>query len=1062
MAGLRSGSVKRLCVIATALAVSLILGSSVSEASTSSARLQVVEQLVDNATNPLGIDDPRPSLGWKLTAKVNGERQTAYRIRVGSDPGLLKRGTADVWDSGRVVSDESVGVPYGGPALEAQHRYYWTVEVWDAGGRSSGQSRPAWWEMALGTWQGAQWISPAGDLAWSDFTFDVDFTVKAAAAGVVLRAKDAANYYLWQINAVSTPGKVMLRPHVQVDGSFSTLAEIDLAPVVTPANAGDPHHLTVRAEGNVFTTSVDGHQVSQLTNDALSEGLVGFRSSSSGGVAERAAYDNLAVHGLDGSVLFSDDFSTAPDPSFPQTSVVDGKLEPTGDPTLVQRDPDAPMLRKEFGLDKRVASARAYVYGLGFYELHLNGKKVGDRVLTPASTPYGSRNLYDSYDVTSLVRKGGNAVGVWLGNGYGARYNQYGFRWLGPKQAIVLLDITYSDGSRRSVSSDDSWKWSSGPIVANDIYGGESYDARLAVTGWDSPGFDDSGWHAVKTVAAPSPVLAPNTAPPIRVAQTLRPVAVTQPQAGVRIYDLGQNIAGWVRLSVRGPAGATVTMRTAEELKDGQLDTFTNRNAAATDSYTLAGRGTESYEPRFTYHGFRYVEVTSGAAVVDGIEGRAIHADVRPTGSFESSSAMLNTIWRNNRWSILNNSMSLPTDTPVRDERTPPAMDVQAYRDASLREFAMNGFYAKYLGDLPPGTALPSDAVKSQQPDMAGGQVSLAWSLFEQYGDRATLASAYPLMKAFVDRNAREVPGFVWPASRGFGDWCPPDHGPEAQDGMGSPSAGDCFSEPSLVNTALSYQQAVDVAKAAAVVGSPAEVEHYSALAASIASAFNSAFLTADGTTYSGGRQVTSILPLALGLVPPDRVQPVGDQLVATILGKDNGHLDTGIFGTRYLVDALARIGRIDVAMTMLHQQTYPGFGFEIAHGATTSWEQWLYTSGMETHDHAMFAGINASLYTVLGGIKLTSPAYRTVTIAPQIPSSVDHVSTSIDTVRGLIASSWRKTRDGLELTVTIPVNTTATVVVPAGPGAHIHTSAHHVGGSTYSVGSGHWTFQMS
>jgi len=900
--------------------------------------------------------------------------------------------------------------------------------------------------MAVSSWKGAQWISPAGEKSWSDFTLDVDFTVKAAAAGVVFRAKDAANYYLWQINTVSTPGKVMLRPHVQVNGSFRVLAEVDLAPVVTPANAGARHRLTVRAEGNMFTTSVDGQEVSRVTDDALSEGTVGFRSSTSGGVAERAAYDNLAVHGLDGSLLLSDDFSTSPDPLFPQTPVVDGQLEPTGDPTLVQRDPDAPLLRKSFSLDQRVASARAYVYGLGFYELHVNAQKVGDRVLTPGSTPYSSRSLYDSYDVTSLVRRGGNAVGVWLGNGYGARYNQYGFRWLGPKQAIVLLDITYADGSRRSVTTDSTWKWSNGPIVANDIYGGESYDARLVVPGWDSPGFDDSAWHAVQTVDAPSPVLAPNTAPPIRVTQTLRPTAVTHPTPGVAIYDLGQNIAGWVRLSVHGPAGATVQLRTAEELKDGQLDTFTNRAAAATDTYTLSGHGSESYEPRFTYHGFRYVEVTSGAAVVDRIEGRAIHADVQSTGSFDSSSAMLNTIWRNNRWSILNNSMSLPTDTPVRDERTPPAMDVQAYRDASTREFGMNAFYAKYLQDLPPGTALPSDAVKSQQPDMAGGQVSLAWSLFEQYGDRATLASAYPLMKTFVDRNAREVPGFVWPASRGFGDWCPPDHGPEAHDGMGSPSAGDCFSEPSLVNTALSDQQALDVARAAGVVGTPAEVEHYSALALSIKAAFNAEFF--DGTTYGSGRQVTSILPLALGLVPADRVQAVGDQLVATILGKDNGHLDTGIFGTRYLMDALTAIGRLDVAMTMLQQTTYPGFGFEIAHGATTSWEQWLYTSGMETHDHAMFAGINASFYTVLGGIKSTSPAYRTITIAPQVPAGLDHVSTSIETVRGRVASSWRRTADGVEFTVTIPVNSTATVVLPDG--------------SSHSVGSGTWRFQKN
>jgi alpha-L-rhamnosidase len=261
---------------------------------------------------------------------------------------------------------------------------------------------------------------------------------------------------------------------------------------------------------------------------------------------------------------------------------------------------------------------------------------------------------------------------------------------------------------------------------------------------------------------------------------------------------------------------------------------------------------------------------------------------------------------------------------------------------------------------------------------------------------------------------------------------------------MGSPSAGDCFSEVSLVNTALSYQQARAVADAAGVVGTADEVRRYGELAESIGRAFNEHFLSADGTQYGSGRQTTSVLPLAFGLVPPQNVKAVGDQLVDTILTKDRGHLDTGIFGTRYLVDVLAKLGRLDVAMTILHQPTYPGFGFEISHGATTSWEQWLYDSAMETHDHAMFAGINASLYTELGGIKLTSPAYRTVTIAPEIPASLPRVSAALETVRGRIASEWSQTAHTIKLSVTIPVGTTATVVLA---------------GTTRIVGSGHWTF---
>lgn len=318
--------------------------------------------------------------------------------------------------------------------------------------------------------------------------------------------------------------------------------------------------------------------------------------------------------------------------------------------------------------------------------------------------------------------------------------------------------------------------------------------------------------------------------------------------------------------------------------------------------------------------------------------------------------------------------MSLPTDTPVRDERTPPGMDVQAYHAAAVREFGMERFYAKYLLDLPPGTALPNDAGNAQQPDMVGGAVSLTWALYEQYGDRSLLARGYPAMKAFVEAGAAAHPGLVWPDDRGFGDWCPPVRGPEAGNGQGSPSTGSCSSERSLVNTALSYRQA-DIAKAAAALGNTADVTRYRQLAQAIADAFNARFLRPDGT-YGSGRQVTSVLPLAFGMVPEDRVPAVSARLVDTILTADGGHLDTGIFGTRYLPDALARAGRIDVAARILSATTYPGFGYQISRGATTPWEQWTYESNMETHDHAMFAGINATFYTRLAGIQPASPGY--------------------------------------------------------------------------------------
>jgi alpha-L-rhamnosidase len=998
---------------------------------------QAFDLRANNVVDPLAAGSA-PTLSWKLRA---GDRQTAYRILVATTTKLLAKGRADVWDSGKVTSADSVAVPYRGPARGVGQRNYWTVEVWGARGGSPAKAEPTWWESGPARpadWAGAEWITPdtGGAYAWQDFALDVDFTIKAAAASVVFRATGPDDFLMWQVNT-STPGKVLLRPHEKSHGSFALLGETDLSAVLTPQNAGAPHHLRIEARGNTIVTVIDGTEVDSRTVDAVRAGTIGFRTSVSQGTPEAAAYDNLAVHGLDGTSLFSDDFSAAPDARFPGATVTDGQLEPQGDPLLLAQSPDAPLLRHEFVLDRPVASARAYVYGLGFYELHLNGGKVGDQVLAPGSTSYDQRNLYDSFDVTNQVHIGRNAAGLWLGNGYGPRFSQYGFRWTGPKQGIVALVVTFADGTRRTITTDESWRWSDGPVTANDLYAGESYDARLAQDGWDRPGFDDAAWHPVRTVPAPSATLTAATAPPIRVVQTLRAVSVKQSRPGVYVYDFGQNFAGWAQLRVAGPAGTTVRMRTAEELKaDGTLDTTTNRNAASADSYTLgAAPGVQVYEPRFTYHGFRYLELTGypGTPDLGSVAGRVVHADVAATGHVQTSDPLLNTIWANNRRAVLNNSMSLPTDNPVRDERTPPGMDVQAYHDASVLDFGMDSFYGKYLLDLPPGTALPSDAGNAQLPDMGGGSVDLAWSLYEQYGDLGRLAAAYPKMKAFVDTNAAAYPGFIWPEDRGFGDWCPPDRSPNANSGQGNPSAGDCFSERSIVNTALSYRQAEDVAKAARALGNTGDAAHFADLATGIAAAFTAHFLDGAGTTYGDGRQTTSILPLAFGMVPPDKVAGVGAKLVDTILTKNGGHLDTGIFGTRYLPEALAKAGRIDVALTVLRQKTYPGFGYEIGRGATTPWEQWTYESGMETHDHAMFAGINAAFYTQFAGITPAAPGYASIAIAPQVPAGLGHVTASIDTVRGVVASEWTQTGCRFDLTVTVPGNSTAIVTLPTG-----------------------------
>ncbi|MFJ8581735.1 family 78 glycoside hydrolase catalytic domain [Micromonospora sp. NPDC093277] len=1043
-------------------------------------RLAPLDLRVEGTSRPLGIDDPAPSLSWRLESRLRDAQQSGYRIIVATAPDRLVPGRADVWDSGRVESTETIGIPYDGPALESSTRYYWTVQVRDSRGQASDWSPVSWWETGLlddADWQGAAFVGPdtAAELMWRDFNYEADFTIDRAAASFLFRVRDSANFYMWQINAVTQPGSVMLRPHVNRGGRFSNLDDIDLGPVLTPQNLDESHHIRITASGAMITTWLDGVQVDRREDNSLpGAGTLGFRASSTAGQAERARYDNLKVTSPTGETLFTDDFSTNPDPYFPGTPIVDGQLAPTSELTFLARDPASPLLRSDFEVTEPVASARAYVYGLGLYELQLNGHKVGDRVLTPTNGQYATHALYDTYDVTDVLRSGENAVGLWLADGYGQKYNPYAWRFLGEKRVRMLIRITHVDGTIQHITTGpEDWSWSTGPIIGADLYHGEAYDARLERPGWSSPGFDDRSWKPVTGLPAPQGRLVGDPIPPRRVVQTLHPIALDEPKPGVFVFDLGQNIAGWARLRVSGKAGAAIRMRAAEEVyPDGSLDTRTNRNAEVTDTYILKGGAPETYEPRFTYHGFRYVEVTGfpGRPTLDSIEGRVVHADVESTATFDSSDELLNAIWRNNRWSIVNNSMSTPTDTPVRDERTPPAMDVQAYADASTREFRMDTFYAKYLRDLPPGTALPTDDVKSQYPDMAGGQVSLVWTLYEQYGDPAVLAEHYDDMVRFIDRNVKEKPDLIWPNNEGFGDWCPPVHGEVANGGMGGPGVTSCFSEVSLVNTALWYRQARDLAAAAAALGKTKDKARFEALAGRIRDAFNEKFLSATGDRYGSGRMTTSVLPLAFGMVPEANLEAVGRHLVRTILVDNEGHLDTGIFGTRHLMDALAAIDRMDVAMTVLGKRTYPSFGFQIENGGTTPWEQWVYNAPMITHDHAMFAGISTSFFTRLGGIVPNAPGYAAMTVAPLVPQGLDHVSVSQDTVRGTVSSSWQRSGRSFHLTVEIPANTTARVRVP-----RLGSEAKHVtatGGArrvsveddavVYEIGSGTYRFTVA
>ncbi|HOX84505.1 MAG TPA: family 78 glycoside hydrolase catalytic domain [bacterium] len=673
----------------------------------------------------------------------------------------------------------------------------------------------------------------------------------------------------------------------------------------------------------------------------------------------------------------------------------------------------APLFRREFSLPGKIERATAYVYGLGWYEFYLNGSKVGDQVLAPPNSHYDRVNLYDTYDVTELLRQNGNAVGVMLGGGYDSTYSRWGWKWERSKRFILQIQIDLADGSHQEIVSDQQWRSHAGPITACGIYSGERYDARKEQSGWSTFGFADEDWSPVIQTDSPGGHLVANTMPPIRVAQTLAPISITEPRPGVFVVDFGQNFAGWVRIRMQGQPGDSVKLHHSELIDStGMIDPWTNRQAQATDITIFKGNGIESYEPRFSYHGFRYVEITGlrEKPTAEMVEGRVVHADFATEGSFSCSDATLNRVAQNFRWSMTSNFMSIPTDCPMRDERTPCAMDSRVYEEGAIYLFPLYRYYRKWLRDIRGGNG---------NPDWDGDQVLLPWRLYFYTGDIAILRENYDAMKKYVDGVADRTPDLIY--RNGFGDWCAPNSG----------TWESYFSNVTAVNTALFFQCAETVANTASILNDQTACEKYRTLADSIRFAYNAAFFHPERNTYGNGSQTEDILPLALNIAPLEKREQIAEHLVNTILIDNGGHLDTGITGTRYICDVLCDQGYGDLALQIFTQDSYPGFGHQIKLGATTTWEQWYAKGEMNSHNHAMFSGPMATLFSRFGGVQPLEAGFRRFIVKPAVIDSLDWVQVIIETVRGRLQSKWQRQGKTFSLQVEVPVGAQADVHIP-------------------------------
>ena len=698
----------------------------------------------------------------------------------------------------------------------------------------------------------------------------------------------------------------------------------------------------------------------------------------------------------------------------------------------------APLLRRAFRLDGRVAQARLYICGLGYYELHINGRKIGDHVLDPGFTRYDKRALYVTYDVTSTLKQGSNAVGVILGNGWlnvqtRAFWSFDTAPWRAAPKLLMELHVQFTDGRTAVILTDDRWKASDAPITFNSIYSGESYDARLEQPGWDTPKFDDSHWAPARIVGSPTGHLAAQVMPAIKVVQTLAPVAISQPVPGVYVYDFGQNFAGFAQLTLSGPAGTRVTLKYGERLfQDGRLDQkdiakyiveLDPSQEFQTDHYILSGKGVETWSPRFVYHGFQYVEVTGapGPLALTNLTGCFVHTAVAEAGQFSSSDPLLNRIWTAGRRSYLSNLEGVPTDCPHR-EKNGWTGDAHLAAEQGLLNFDAAAFYEKWIDDIAdeqrPDSEMPGIVPTSgwgyqwgNGPAWDSAFLLIPWYLYAYCDDTRALTAHYTPMRQYVDMLSRRAVDNI--VDWGRNDWGTPKTDTPAD----------------ITSTAYFYEDALIVAQAAEVLGYADDARKYRALALRIQRAFNQRFYHAETGSYGNGSQTSLSCALYQGLVEPRQRTAVLASLVDN-LRQNNNHLDTGILGTKYLLRVLTENGRADLAWQVATQPTQPGWGWWMAHGANTLWEDW---DGTGSHNHIVFGDILAWFDEGLVGMNPDAqrPGFKHVIFKPHVAGNLEWINASHDSMYGPVSCGWTVRGRRLLYDISIPPNTTASVYLP-------------------------------
>ncbi len=1027
--------------------------------------------------NPVGIDTLKPRFSWVLESTRRGARQAAYQVLVATTEAGLATNNADLWDSGKVESDQSSQIFYSGSALRFGTRCFWKVRTWDDAGRLA-TSEVARWSMGpldRTDWDDAKWIgaAPEKEIPYSQWRARYGYrSLSAPTTGVVKwvgvdlgesRAIDQIRFF-----GAGVPGvpnlffPLRFRIDVSDDATFAnykTVADAtneDFIPdPKTQQEWSGKIEPTKARYVRLCATQLRNHPNPKIIEYALA--IAQMQVLQHGEIvsanAKSIALDVLPTTGWSG------DF------------VTDGLLE-SRPPRSNWVIPPSPLLRKTFEVAAAVTHAEVSVTALGEYELRINGQRVGDHQLAPEWTDYRQRVQYQTYDVTKMVQQGGNAIAATLGDGWylgrlaGTRWNSdfpkrglYGLN----RRLLLRLDIHRSDGTTQTITSDGSWKIDpDGPIRSADHFLGETYDGRKEQPGWDQPIFDDAKWAAVTVDESVQIALTAQMNEPIRIIKTIKPVAITEPKPGVYVIKFPETIAGWVRIRAAGPAGTDLKLRHAEWLnRDGTLFTQVYGGAKSIDEFILDGKEARWLEPHFTYHGFQYVEVTglTQPPTLDLLEARVVHSDAPAAGKFACSDPLLNQIWAMAVRTQGANMYSVPTDCPNRDERYGYGGDALSFSDCAMFNIDMAAFFSKWTRDwretlgpdniCPPFAPYPWFEHEPRQMEVMGWSdalVQIPWKAYQRYNDVAVLASHYDTMRRWMTRVSSQAKDSIWAVGT-CGDWLSQAM---IKDVPGYPSEGGWTGLPNDVfGTIFYYSSTRAIAGAAEAIGKTADAAAYHEQADRIAESFNRHFVSADGS-IKGDNQSTYVLALDSDILPETIRSAAATQLIRQI-EKYDGRLSTGIIATPKLLNVLTRFGYADRAYQLMQSHRFPSLGFMIDQGATTVWERWdnylpekgNHKDGMQSYQHVALGGHAQWLYSSVLGIQadLAKPGFSHAIIHPEPGGGVTWAKGEHETIHGTVKSAWRIENGRFMFDLSVPPGMTATVILPAQDFAKIQES---------------------